>query len=714
MIRIDYASPALQCLRTLTLSVAVAAVSLAGCYDTGQQDGSGYDYEPDAAPGDFTLQILHASDMEAGGEAVEDAPRFSAILNALRSEYPTNTVVVSSGDNYIPGPFFSTGDAEVLKEELGAPAVGRADIAMLNAMGFQASALGNHEFDASPSAIANLLQSESQEYMEVRLDDDGNPVLDDDGNQIIDTIVRTYPGTGFPYLSVNLDISMDEDLSGFEGPSAQLANFGGGNIARSTLIRVGSELVGVVGATTPSLASISTTGGVIVGPTDEDGNTLADDLDALAATIQAEVDAVASRGINKIILLAHMQQIDVEKSLAPKLSGVDVIVAGGSNTLLADDNDRLREGDTKADDYPLQFTSASDEPVLVVNTDGNYRYVGRLVVTFDTAGVIKLDSIDANESGVYATDEQGVSAIAGAEPISLVAAIAKDIAEVIVTLDGTLYGKTSVYLNGERGSVRTEETNLGNLTADANLAIAQEADANTVVSIKNGGGIRASIGSLTYPPDPNDPIIKGPPAANPLASKEEGQISQLDIQNSLRFNNDLTLLTLTAEQLRDTVEHAVSATADGATPGRFPQIAGMTFSFDPALDPNKRVRTLTVLADPNNGGNDTVVVQDGTLQENIGPFRVVTLGFLAGGGDDYPFPSFDDPDTTDDETDRKDLLGSTDIDDGGITFAEVGSEQHALAKHLRTRFPEDTDTPFDLADTEIAQDQRIQRVDSSN
>ena len=81
----------------------------AGCSD-GCGGYGGHEYPPDAAPGELTLQILHASDMEAGSEAVAYAPRFSAILDGLRDEYPAQTVVVSSGDNYLPGPFFSATD----------------------------------------------------------------------------------------------------------------------------------------------------------------------------------------------------------------------------------------------------------------------------------------------------------------------------------------------------------------------------------------------------------------------------------------------------------------------------------------------------------------------------------------------------------------------------------------------------------------------------
>ena len=99
-----------------------------------------------------------------------------------------------------------------------------------------------------------------------------------------------------------------------------------------------------------------------------------------------------------------MQRIDIEKALAEKLTGVDIIVAGGSNTLLADQTDRLRPGDAAADSYPLQYESAAGEPVLLVNTDADYRYLGRLVVEFDQDGEIIPSSVSPYVSGVYATD----------------------------------------------------------------------------------------------------------------------------------------------------------------------------------------------------------------------------------------------------------------------------------------------------------------------
>ena len=59
--------------------------------------------------GNFTLQVLHGSDFECGIPALTDAIGFSAVVNKLKDDpkYKTNTLILSSGDNYISGPFFN-------------------------------------------------------------------------------------------------------------------------------------------------------------------------------------------------------------------------------------------------------------------------------------------------------------------------------------------------------------------------------------------------------------------------------------------------------------------------------------------------------------------------------------------------------------------------------------------------------------------------------
>lgn len=354
--------------------------------------------------------------------------------------------------------------------------------------------------------------------------------------------------------------------------------------------------------------------------------------------------------------------------------------------MIAKPTDRLRTDlpDTRTGDYPILRSSASGQPVAVVNTGSNYRYVGRLVVSFDANGVIaRIDPV----SGAYATDDQGVAAVRGT-PNPDVVRVANEIGNIIRTKDGRTFGSTTQFLNGLRAEVRTEETNLGNLTADANLAYARTVDPSTVISLKNGGGIRAPIGATTGGGG-GEPVQRIPPVANPEAGKQSGQISQLDIETALAFNNGLSLLTVTAEELKQIVEHGVAQTQPGATPGRFPQIGGFAFSFDPSRPPGSRVLSLRVDTPT---GRD-VVVRNGQVQgDPRRTFRLVTLDFLANGGDDYPFPRLSNPN-------RVNLAPSS-----GITFDTPGSEQDALARYLRQI------GVFTQADTPPAQDTRIQNL----
>ncbi|MYC78553.1 hypothetical protein F4X10_22545 [Candidatus Poribacteria bacterium] len=283
----------------------------------------------------FTLQLLHAADMEGGIEALENAPRFSSVLNALKAEVE-NTLIIGAGDSYIPGPFFAAANNGSLREVLGREGSGRADILMLNAMGFMAGALGNHEFDAGTGTLAGLIATD-----------------------------RDYVGSAFPFLSANLDFGPDSNLAPLVVDPGQEASTIPNSITKSVVITTPSgEKVGVVGMTTPLLGSLSVPGNVGIAPVDPN------DMAALAIIIQESVDALTATGINKIILTGHLQQISLDEIIAMHLKDVDIIIAGGSNTLLADATDRLYPGDTADRPYPILTQSATNEPIAIVGTGG--------------------------------------------------------------------------------------------------------------------------------------------------------------------------------------------------------------------------------------------------------------------------------------------------------------------------------------------------------
>ncbi len=739
----------------------------------------------------FTLQILHASDLEGGLDAIANAPNFAAIVDALEMEADVagyESILLSAGDNYIPGPFFSAGgdfsltdtyegfynqlfglidtsvldpsadtngdgffDNSEIEAEITAGNVtfeqvytvdvngdgfadyfeeidafeGRLDISIMNALGFDASAVGNHEFDAGTDAFENAINYDSEEGNSLstsRYNANGTVLGHINYLQEVDT-----PGVQFPYLSANLDFSSDFDVgalftpdilenTAFESdllsardvpadPAVQGSDSNDAKIAPATIIERGGERIGVVGATTQLIASISSTGNI-----DDVSSPGVNDMSALAAVLQPVIDdLLAGAGgdpINKIILTSHLQQIELETELASLLNGVDVIIAGGSDTLLADGQDTLRSGDVADADYPIEATNADGDPVLIVSTDGEYSYVGRLVVEFDANGVVIPGSVEENVSGAFATDDAGVLAVTGeatlqeaidaSEKGTQVQNLTQEVTAIVTALDGDIAGEASVYLNGQRSSVRTEETNLGNLTADANLAAAQEVDPEVMVSIKNGGGIRAAIGEIV---DNGDGTVSlTPTAANPLSGKEAGEISELDIDNVLRFNNGLVTVELTPEELKIILEHAVAATGEGNTPGQFPQVGGIHFSFDPngtaqvlgdggtVLTEGTRIQNVSLIDE--NGTPTLLLIEDGVVTAGAPEsIKVVTLNFLAGGGDGYPFSEF-----------------ST------VSDLMIG-EQEALSNFLTDNFPKDGPESFNIADTNVGRDARIQNLD---
>jgi 2',3'-cyclic-nucleotide 2'-phosphodiesterase (5'-nucleotidase family) len=690
----------------------------------------------------FTLQILHASDFEGGVEATQRAKNFAAIVDALEGEV-ANSITLSSGDNFIPGAFTAAGTDPSVRDEIasfyeqllglapdsltgiraGTLPFNAADIAILNAIGVQASVLGNHDFDLGPSALASAL-----DFTASLPPLPGQPTLGSIGNI----------GALFPYLSANLNFAGESALSGLFTPdlrdassyattAADLADGAairaeatGREFSRWTTIQEGGETIGVLGLTTQLLASISTVGNVTVADPSGDGG--ADNMAELASIIQPLIDQMTAQGINKIVLLSHLQQFSNELALAPLLRDVDVLIAGGSNTLLADASDPLAPGDSADGTYPVAVTNAGGTTTLVVNTDGNYNYVGRLVVTFDSEGNVIPASVDPAVSGAYVTTDAGVDAVAGdgdgtlsqAERDTIfadgtrggeVAQITDAIADVIALKDGNVLGYTEVFLEGRRNEVRTEETNLGSLTADANLAAArafqiEAGDAEklpVLVSIKNGGGIRAEIGAVLGQPIPDE-----------LPPQPDGAVSQLDIENSLRFNNQLSLITLDAANLVTLLENTLRGVAPGATPGAFPQVAGLRLAFDATRPPGDRVVSLAVLDAA--GEIADVLVRDGQLEgDPTRDFRIVTLNFLAGGGDNYLGTSDTIAGNEVTVQDRVDMVDTLAAATGGATFALDYTEQDALAEFLLSRHGTPA-TAFDIADTTPAQDTRIQNL----
>ena len=633
-------------------------------------------------PAAFTMQLLHVADAD-GSDTITlgSVANLSGLIARFRAEMPANTLTVSSGDNYVPGPRFNASGDLSLAPLLGTPDVGRADIAFLNAMGIQASALGNHELDLGPLQFNNIINTAG-------------------------TGAAAWQGAQFPYLAYNVNFAPESTLAPRIAPNGGTASALANKVSGWVKISVGGETIGVIGASSPVFTTISSTGNLAFSPAQTGGGNF--DVAALAANLQKGVDEIRAAGINKVVLLAHMQTITVERQLATLLDGVDIIVAGGSNTLLSDANDMLRPGDVSAGPYPILSKSKSGEPVAIVNVDADYKYLGRLIAPFDAKGVLLPALFDSNKSGAYMT-AQGNDSAGGVQPNARVVQIRDALAGVIRQQDSNVQGATSVFLEGRRIAVRNQETNFGNLTADANLYYAQQIDPGVQISLKNGGGIRSEIGEISAPAGSTDAaqVRFTPPSGNPDAKRAVGEVSQLAISSALRFNNALSLLDVSAEQLKSLLEHGVAALG---SQGRFPQVGGMAFSYDPAgtaqvinatgqvTTPGSRIRSLRI-------GND-VLVRDGVLLGDARrTFRLVTLNFMADGGDGYPFGAVAS------QARRVNLntVATASTGGGRSGFAAPGTEQDALGEYLQARFKA-PNAPFAIAETPEALDVRIQNT----
>ena len=161
------------------------------------------------------------------------------------------------------------------------------------------------------------------------------------------------------------------------------------------------------------------------------------------------------------------------------------LLANAGNLLLPGDGEEI------FGPYPLLVPDADGRNVPVGVAPGRYTYVGRLIVEFDASGVVTAIDPASGPMRVVGGDYPDAVAPHAAVQEQVVAPVA----DFIGALARTPVGTTEVPLDGQRRAVRSQETNQGNLIADALLWQANVlADRYSVpaahVALQNGGGIR--------------------------------------------------------------------------------------------------------------------------------------------------------------------------------------------------------------------------------
>lgn len=663
----------------------------------------------------YTLQLLHLSDGEAGTLAPETAPYLAALADRFEDAF-ANSITLAGGDTFLPGPFLAAGTdpslIPVINRVTGStistaagttPAPGVVDTAIHNLIGVEASGIGNHEWDLGSNVYLSSIAPGSGWVGANYASISANLVLAPAG-------FTADPLNGRFTQTVGTGTLANEEAQDLKG-----------RIAPSAVINEGGQTIGLVGVTTQILESISSpTGAEILGfPFGPGANGETNNMALLAAQLQPVIDDLRAQGVNKIVLLSHLQQITFEKQLAPLLKGVDIILAAGSNTRLGDADDVAvnfpGHAADFADTYPLVMSDADGKTTLIVNTDNEYTYLGRLVVDFDENGDILLDSVTNNAgiNGAYASTAANVaaawndldgdlsdSAFAAGTRGNAVKQLTDAVDAVIEAKDGNIYGYSNVYLEGERIQVRNQETNLGNVSADANADVARDAlgltSEHAIVSIKNGGGIRAQIGTIVNNADGT--VTKVAPAVG-------GEVSQLDVENALRFDNKLMVFDTTAQGLLNILN---SPNALAPNNGGFIQIGGVRFSYDPTKAAGARVQDVVLV---NELGDITAVVADNGVVVAGAPslISVVALNFTANGGDGYLVKS----NATNfryllnDGTVSAPVSSSLNFTDPAVVPANAIGEQQAFAEYFSERYGTRA-TAYNEADTVQALDTRIQ------
>jgi len=211
----------------------------------------------------------------------------------------------------------------------------------------------------------------------------------------------------------------------------------------------------------------------------------------------------------------------------------------------------------------IDFIVGGHDHAAMLDTDcGNAPFIK---ATSDARNIWSVDADLSGKSPVYAYANLPVSAALPEDP-----RLARTVAGYAAELDadfGRTIGQADVALDATQKSVRGRESNLGDLIADA-----VRAAAGSDIGVMNGGSIRSD---RSYP---------------------VGAVTKKDIFTILPFGNTLVVVQASGAVVRQMIENSVSQIESGA--GRFLQVSGMTYRFDPALPSGKRVTDISVGGQP--------------------------------------------------------------------------------------------------------------------
>lgn len=414
---------------------------------------------------------------------------------------------------------------------------GKSDAEIMNLIEWDAFVLGNHEFD--------------------------------DGNETLKSFLDIFES---PTVAANVIPDKSSILAKYWKPYE--------------IVTVQGQKIGIIGID-------------IVGKTKNSSNP-GDDIKFLdeIETTQKYVDILTKKRINKIVVLTHIGHKNAI-NLAKTVSGIDVVVAGDSHTLL--EGEKLAKYNLHAEGkYPTITRSSSGEPVAIVQAWEYTKAVGVLSVQFDSAGIIlgaegnpilplsdsflrknsdgKRVEIEGEErEAVYDQIEKAVS-LTIVEPASDAVAIITKYQEekdaigkaVIATVAEEIPGGSSVRIpkfsndsNSKWGHFTAQ------VVAEGMLYKLQVLGDQVDAVIQNAGGVRI-----------------------PLFS---GDLTTETVYTLLPFGNTLVTIELTGKEIKTALEQSINyaLSPEGST-GAFPYTAGIRYDVKLENSKGKRVSNIEI------------------------------------------------------------------------------------------------------------------------
>ena len=302
------------------------------------------------------------------------------------------------------------------------------------------------------------------------------------------------------------------------------------------------------------------------------------------AFTKAAADQVAAlKDADVVICLAHLG-IDAESApyrstdLYAAVKGIDFIIDGHSHTVMT----KGEKGE------PIQSTGTA------------FANIGVIVIDNATKKIESNSLFEIKED--TAKDET-------------VSAAAKTIVDRVNAEYGVVFAKSEVTLNGAKApnGNRDSETNNGDLITDAMLWKVMQnkegltVDADHVVAITNGGGIRAAI--------------------------KPGDVTKKDINTVLPFGNTVAVIYVTGAELLEALE----ASTYSLPIGGFPQVAGINYTLHTgkAYDKNDATYPNSTYYGPKSINRVSINSINGKEFKADDTYAVVTNDFVAVGGDSY-------------------------------------------------------------------------------